>query len=182
MKSNLLFSLLTWLAVSGCSSLRVSRDYDAARDFSPLKTYAWQHDVQPQSGDPRIDNSLLDERVRRAVDDTLAKKGFRQVERGEADFLVAYFRNYRSRISGSSWSAGAGRSSYSRYGGVGYGSDISEYDQSVLTIDIIDPVNDRTIWRGVGTRTVYEGSSPNKLTRIVNDSVARIMKKFPPGK
>ena len=180
MKANLLLYALALMAVSGCSSLQVSRDYDAARDFSVLRTYAWQHDMQPETGDPRIDNNLLDERVRRAVNDTLKNKGFRRADRGEADFLVAYFRNYRSRISGGSWNVGAGRGSYGRYGSVGYGSDISQYDQSILTIDILSPDNNKLIWRGVGIRTSYEGSSPGKMTRIVNKSVEKILKKFPP--
>lgn len=180
MKGNLLLSVLALAAVSGCASLTVRRDYDAEHDFASFKTYTWQHEVQPETGNPRIDNSLLDDRIRRAVNNTLAGKGFRQVDRSDADFLVAYFRDYRSRITGGSWNVGVGRSGYGRYGSVGYGSDISEYDESILTLDILSPEDERTIWRGVGIRTTYEGSSPDKITRIVNKAVSKILKKFPP--
>ena len=43
----------------GCSSIQVSQDYDLSRDFSTLKTYAWQIESQPTTGDIRVDNSLL---------------------------------------------------------------------------------------------------------------------------
>ncbi|HSR87414.1 MAG TPA: DUF4136 domain-containing protein [Pontiella sp.] len=170
------------LMLAGCSSVSVSRDYDASADFLNLKTFAWRHAVQPETGSPRIDNDLMDERVRRAVNAELAEKGFRLAPREEADFLVAYFVEYKQRIGGSSVSMSASRGSYGRYGGVGYNTTISEYDEGYLTIDIINPASDRNIWRGVGRRTTYEGSSPKKMTKIVNTSVSRILAKFPPQK
>ena len=176
------FLVASVLLLAGCSSVSVSRDYDASADFSKLKTFAWQHAVQPESGSPRIDNDLMDERIRRAVDAELAGKGFQLVAKEEADFLVAYYVEYKQRISGSSVSMSAGRGSYGRYGGVGYNTTVSEYDEGYLTIDIIDPASDRNIWRGVGRRTTYEGSSPKKMTKIVNSSVSRILAKFPPKK
>ena len=58
--------------LAGCSSVSVTRDYDVDVDFSGFKTYAWQHSEQPQTGNPRIDNDLIDERVRAAVNAELA--------------------------------------------------------------------------------------------------------------
>lgn len=170
------------LLLAGCSSVSVTRDYDASADFSILKTFAWQHATQPEIGNPRIDNDLMDERVRRAVDVQLAEKGFKAVPKEEADFLVAYFVDYKQRIGGSSVSMSAGRGSYGRYGGVGYSSSVSDYEEGYLTIDIIDPASEKNVWRGVGRRTTYEGSSPEKMTKIINTSVSSILAKFPPKK
>lgn len=166
--------------LAGCSSLSVKRDYDSATDFSGLKTFAWQHDRQPETGDPRIDNDLHDERIRRAVEATLSAKGFQLVDREKADFQVAYFMDYTRKLDSSSMSVGMGRGSYGRYGGVGYQTSVSEYDQARLTIDFISPAENKTFWRGVGTRAAYSGSSPDKVTRIVNESVSKILGKFPP--
>jgi hypothetical protein len=170
------------LLLAGCSSVSVTRDYAASADFSSLKTFAWQHATQPKTGNPRIDNDLMDERVRSAVDALLTKKGFMLVPKEEADYLVAYFVEYKQRIGGSSVGFGVGGGNYGRYGGVGYNTSISDYDEGHLTIDIIDPVSDKNIWRGVGRRTTYEGSNPEKMTKIVNTAVSRILGKFPPKK
>lgn len=181
MKKLLLLALSAGL-LAGCSSVSVNRDYDTSADFSSLKTFAWQHTEQIKTGDPRIDNDLHDERIRKAINQSLAAKGFQQADRAEADFLVAYFIEYKRKLSSSSVSVGMGRGSYGRYGGVGYNTGVSEYDQSSLTIDVIAPADEKMIWRGVGTRSSYEGSSPEKMTKIVNESVAKILKKFPPKK
>lgn len=168
--------------LTGCSSVSVNRDYDTAVNFSTLKTFAWQHAGQPETGDPRIDNDLNDERIRAAVGATLAMKGFRPTERENADFLVAYFVEHQRKLSSGSMSVGMGRSSYGRHGGVGYSTGVSEYDQAILTIDMLNPANEKMIWRGVGTRSTYEGSNPKKSTKIVNEAVSKILKKFPPKK
>jgi hypothetical protein len=181
MKYILCLAALVFL-LAGCSSVSVTRDYDASADFSILKTFAWQHATQPEIGNPRIDNDLMDERVRSAVDALLAENGFVLVPKEEADFLVAYFVEYKQRIGSSSVSMSAGRGSYGRYGGVGYNTSVSDYDEGYLTIDIIDPASGRNVWRGVGRRTTYEGSSPKKMTKIVNTAVSRILGKFPPKK
>jgi len=167
--------------LAGCSTVSVTRDYDPETDFSPLKTYAWKHDMQPKTGNARIDNDLIDQRVRESVEATLAAKGYTAVDSEEADFLVAYFIEYKQRIGGSSISFGVGTGGMGRYGGVGYNTSVSDYDEGHLTIDIINPSTDKTIWRGVGKRTTYESSNPRKVTKIINKAVSRILAKFPPG-
>ena len=181
MKKLLLLALSTGV-LSGCSSISVSRDFDASTDFSALKTFAWQHAEQPQTGDPRLDNDLNDERIRNAVNATLAAKGFRPVGRDDADFLVAYFTDHQRKLSSGSVSVGVGRGSSGRHGGVGYSSGVSDYDQATLTLDILNSSDEKMVWRGVGSRSSYEGSNPAKSVRIINESVEKILAKFPPKK
>ncbi|MEN7973085.1 MAG: DUF4136 domain-containing protein [Verrucomicrobiota bacterium] len=165
---------------AGCSSISVRRDYDTSADFSGLKKFAWQYAEQPETGDPRIDNDLIDARIRRAVDETLEAKGFQSSDAANADFLVVYFVEYKRRLNSGSISFGLGGGRAGRHGGVGYDTGVSEYDQASLTIDMIDPVGKKMIWRGVGDRSAYDGSSPEKMTKIINASVAKILKGFPP--
>jgi hypothetical protein len=170
--------------LAGCSSVSVKRDFDAAVDFAGYKTYAWQHAEQPQTGNPRIDNDLIDTRIRSAVDDNLRQKGYRRVEPAAADMLVAYFIGFQRRISssGGSMSVGMSRSSAGRAGSVGLssGTQVSDFEEAHLTIDFIDPASDRTIWRGTGTRRTSGSTNPERITDRVNDAVQRILRKFPP--
>lgn len=166
--------------LTGCSSVSVTRDYDRAVDFSALHTYAWQHEKQPQTGNPRIDNDLVDQRIREAVEANLASKGYAPNGESDADFLIAYFIDYKQRIGGNTWSFGLGSYRQHGYGGVGYNTTISDYDEGRMTIDIIDPKADKMIWRGVGIRATYESSKPEKISRIINHAVGRILKDFPP--
>lgn len=170
--------------LAGCSSVSVNRDYDSTFNFSALKTYAWQHDVQPETGNPRLDNDLNDRRVRSAVDQELRAKGFVMVDKEKADFLVVYYMDYQQRIDSSSGSlsVGMGRSSYGRAGSVGYntGGSVSDYEEAQLTIDFINPANEQMIWRGRGRRRASSTSKPEKITANTNDAVKRILKAFPP--
>lgn len=171
--------------LSGCSSVSVNRDYDSAFDFSTLKTYAWRHAVQPETGVPRIDNDLNDQRIRRAVDAELKAKGFLPAaDTASADFQVEYFMDFQQRIesTGGTVSVGMGRSTASRAGMVGWSSapTVSDYEEVQLTIDIINPETGRMVWRGRGRRRVSGSARPEKLTGLTNDAVSRILKKFPP--
>lgn len=181
MKKMILWLLCSGL-LAGCSSVSVQRDYDTSVDFFGLKTFAWQYDKQPETGIPQIDNDLNDERIRRAINAALATKGLRLVPRAEADLFVAYFVDQQRKLNSGSVSVGMGRSSYGRHGSVGYNTGVSEYDQAILTIDLLAPADEKMIWRGVGTRVAYEGSNPDKFTEIVNEAVSKILKKFPPTK
>jgi len=81
------------LVTTGCSSLKVNVIRDPAIAIAPGSTWAWgpqPAEKRPDELDPRVNNSIIHERVRRAVDRVLAQKGFRQTDPNSADFLVAY--------------------------------------------------------------------------------------------
>ncbi|MDH3981347.1 MAG: DUF4136 domain-containing protein [Kiritimatiellaceae bacterium] len=173
--------------LAGCSSVSVNLDFDSTVDFSTLHTYAWQHEEQPETGNPRIDNDLNNKRIRRAIDAELQAKGFVEAEKASASFQVVYYMNFERRIDnrGGGWSIGMSKGSTGRAGGVGWssGSNVSDYEEAQLTIDIINPATEQMIWRGRGRRSVSGNSTnPEKLTARTNDAVARILKKFPPTK
>lgn len=177
---SLFFVVLIAGLIAGCSSVSVQQDFDTSVDFSSLKSFAWLHTEQPQIGDPRIDNDLNDKRIRSAVNSALLTKGVQEADRAQADFMVVYYIDYKRKLSSGSVSVGVGRGSYGRYGSAGLSSGVSEYEQGLLTIDILDPNNEKMIWRGVGTRTISESSSPQKTVEIFNEVVDKILEKFPP--
>jgi hypothetical protein len=166
-----------------CSGIKVEQDYDAKRDFSRLKNYAWQSDKQKATGDVRVDNSLLSSRIRQAIDDNLAGK-FKKSTRQNADFLVAYHyvireKEERDRVHTGFGIGTGGRGSY---GGVqiGLGSRERDYEDGELTVDAIDPATNQLIWRGVASRKIVSESDPAKRTARINETVQAILKKFPP--
>ena len=65
--------------LSACSGVSVSVDFDPEEDFSVFRTFGWVPMPQPKTGDFRIDNPLLDTRIRAAIENELIGRGFELV-------------------------------------------------------------------------------------------------------
>jgi hypothetical protein len=154
--------------VSGCAALSVKTDYDRSIDFSQYTTYKWMKTPSDVSG-PRSTQSLLDQRVKSAVDRELATKGL-QESTGQADLLITYHAGVRDKVDVSTY----------RYGYRGWGSavDVQQYSEGTLIIDLIDAEKDQLVWRGWGTGVVDR--DPSQMESRVNKAVTEILAKFPP--
>jgi hypothetical protein len=171
--------IAVWL--SACTTVKVSQDYDPATDFSDYRTFDWYPGPQPKTGDIRVDNPLLDDRIREAVTRELISKGFRRVTDQMPDLYTAYHLTIRTKLEADTLHTGIGYGRYPYYGGFGTDTWIRQYDEGMLVIDIADAEKNELIWRGVGTRRVTETRSPQRSTEVVNKTVAEILAQFPPG-
>jgi hypothetical protein len=176
--------LFLLMVIYGCSNVRVSQDYPLNTDYSPLKTYAWQSEKQEKTGDLRLDNPLLDVRIRSAIDTFLLEKGYQRVSDVQPDFFIAYHQKIFNRINSDQPRSGFvfGMGSFGYHGGLGFstGNSAGSYDSNMLVIDIIDSTSGGTLWRGTGTRSVVQHADPEKITKVVNQTVKKILMQFPP--
>lgn len=154
------------LTASGCSSLYVHTDYDRAADFRGYRSYAWAPTRANEEGKTgRYD--LLDKRIRRAVDQELAAKGFAARNRpADADVLVVYRLHTQERVrvySGyhSPWR----RSAY-------------RYQEGALVLQIVDLASESVVWEGVGEGILEYHRSDSQ--EKVAEAVAKILAEFPP--
>lgn len=164
--------------ITACAGLSVERDYDTSVNFQALDTYAWQ---------PRkeTEGSLLSNRVRNAVDKVLAEKGYRKVAKDKADFLVSYHYAITGEEDDDArvrTSVGLGTGSGGTFGGIGLSIGLGGRDreEAVLGIDVINPGNDRLLWRGVARRPPITESEPAEATAEVYETVEAIFEEFPP--
>ena len=169
--------------LQGCSGITVSQDYEKEYDFTGLKTFAWKpNDVDDYYGVK--DNQLVDKRIRTAIENTLLAKSYRLVDSFNPDFFISYHLSVEQKIKSSGVSGGVaiGRSSYGGFGGIGLstGPDIRAYDQGTLLIDVTIPLEDKLVWRGIGTQSVSEHSTPEESTANINETVEKILAQFPP--
>jgi hypothetical protein len=82
-----LIQLISIAILSSCAiafAQNVQFDYDRSANFSSYKTYQWVDYKTVVTGD-----QLLDQEIKRAVDEQLVGKGLRRVESG-GDLLVGY--------------------------------------------------------------------------------------------
>src|SRR5262245_44967126 len=108
---------LTLGACESAPTVSVMQSPDVA--ITPGSTYAWAPAMNAPSGghgDPRIDNEIIRDRIRLAINQNLGAKGYQLVDNpSEAQLLVAYYIGLQQGTDYRVNSYGAG------YYGYGYG-------------------------------------------------------------
>ena len=181
-----LLSLLTVLLVtSSCSSVMVSQDYDLAVSFSQYEQFTFAQKDPQRNTDPRYDNELLNTRFYNTIRQNLLDKGYTyKVVPDESDITVSFNYSIRPKMDlyNISKQVGFSYGSYHRYGGMSAPTctDISEFDQGLLFIDIRDNRTGRLVWRGTGADIVSIHATPEALQDQVEKMVTAVLEQFPP--
>lgn len=164
-----------------CSGVRVSTDYDPSVDFTGFGSYAWLDDSSGVEGDREDVTSLLDRRIRQAIEDELEAKGLARVERDEAEVLVSYHLSVDKKLDVDTINTGVG---YYRgwYGASAHTETIvREYEEGTLLVDLVEPGSRQLVWRGSGQSRLRESSSPEQREQRVRQVVGAILKDYPPA-
>ena len=183
-----LFLAILGLALSACATVSTSTDFDPAANFSALKTYDWAG-PQPITGNPRLDSDILHTRIRNAVERELATMGYRKITSGEPDFKVAYHVGLEEKLDVSTFQYYDYGYPSSYHGRAGFGpsaawprteTNVYQYEEGTLLLDIVDPVTNKLIWRGTAKAEVNPNESPEKKEVKINKAVQKVLSKFPP--
>lgn len=181
-----LFSLVMLICfaalAAGCSSISIKNDFDREADFTAYRTFAWLQEPVTAIGDAdaaRQKNTLLDKRIRTAVETELQAKGM-TVNTENPDLLVVYHTGVDNKIDVTDW----GYSYPTRYGGWYGGSnvDVYEYKEGTLIVDLIDSKSQQLVWRGDATKTLEDNPSPERMEQNLREVVGRMFANYPPAK
>ena len=167
------------IALTACVQKPIT-DYDASRDFMSLHHYAWTQVAPTPDADPLANNTLNDQRVHQAVDDILSGQGMQKVDATKADFLIAYRLVTREKINSSS--SGLGLGIFGGSGGFGIGGSvaITQYQETELFIDMLDPKSSALIWRGSAKYSTQTSSKPEERMENIRKYVTLILSAYPP--
>lgn len=175
------------ILLNSCSTITVHQDFDTTYNFHNLKTYSWLDKNRTVSSDTRIDNDLVKDRMIKAIETSLEAKGYTKVDKAQASFLVVWHGSIDSKLRVDTIDH--------YYRPYGYGARdvydpfirsrttrtvVSEYDLGTLLIDILDPTEQKLIWRGTGQGVVHGDQEPAKITKSINNAVQEILSQFPP--
>ena len=177
------------LALTACSTVKVSTDYDQSADFTALKGFNWlPESATVEKENAYLNNRIMDVRITKAIDNQLVAQGFSFST--APDFYVNYSITSEKKTNIRTYD------NYSGYGpswgwGVGYGhrgmslsahteTRIDEYQQGSLVVDVIDPTSLELIWRGIGSKRLPESTDAAEMDKLVADVVSSILSKFPP--
>jgi hypothetical protein len=168
--------LLGVVAVSACSSITTTADYDRAVDFSKYKTYAWK-DVDTTQ------NALLENRIKSAVDSALAAKGLRKVSDNPDLWVVAHPRlTKETQINtyNTGWGYGWGWGYGAGYAGGMTTSTVNEIPVGNLVVDLVDANRKQMVWRGTASKTIDPSNSPEQKQKNIDEAVMKMFEPYPP--
>jgi hypothetical protein len=164
--------LLSFAVLLVLTSVAFSReikvDYDHHANFSQYRTYSW--------GKVETQNPLWDDRIKEAVDQELAKKGWTEVASG-GDVTVMAIGTTRDQPTLQTFYDGFPGW---RWGGFGEATTwVEHYEVGTLIIDMFDSRDKKLIWRGSASDTLPD--KPDKAIKDLQKSVDKMFDHFPPS-
>jgi hypothetical protein len=171
----------------GCSSLSFKTDYDNTIDFSNYKTYMWYAGKMPDD-DVLSANPLVKKRVAAGIDKALQANGYVIGTEDAFDFVVIIHAGDKEKMQITNYGYGGyGYGGYGRgwggYGGYGGGgTDVYQYNETTLVIDIADAKKKEMVWRSTVAGVVKEYSNQEEQQENIDKVVAKMLEDFPPEK
>ena len=183
--SPFLVLLFAGLMLTGCASVAYI-EKDETVNFSKYSTYAWVDTKEKK--DSGNYNSLTEQQVRKAVDEELAKQGWKKTNR-QPDVLLSYdvlveraLKQNREPVYTQPFTRTFYNPYTRRWGYIYYPSRFAGYDRSqyevqegTVTISMIDAASEKIVWQGW---TTDEMASRNLTSKEIQASVKSIFRKF----
>lgn len=180
MLSRMLPVLIICTTFFGCSSTKISSDYDKEADFSKYQDF---HYVGWAKNSDEILNDLDKRRIEQAFANEFASRGIKFVEASEADAAVSLFIVVDQKTGTTAYT--------DYYGGMGYGygyprwgwgggyatTRYQEYDylDGTLVVDVFDAGTKKLVWQGVASGTVNEKTKgrEDRINKVAREIMAR---------
>lgn len=140
-------------------------------------TWAWAP-FSTSSPDPRVANDIVQERVRVAVETSMASHGLRRAAPMDARYLVTYHVAVANKVKVDS-TPNMGRVCGIRGCITGSGStfDVTQYAEGTLIIDIVERQTGRLVWRAASKKKVTEKDvTQAKINAVVADMTKSLPK------
>jgi hypothetical protein len=168
-KTIMLFIAMIMLTTIPSVAQQVKTDYDRNTNFSQYKTYSWS---SVKTKDP-----LLVDRIKSAVNSSLAAKGLTQVDSGGDLSIVAMEITKNQQTLNTFYDSGFGGWRWG--GGFGNATTTTEtYKVGTLVVDLFDTQSKELAWRGSASDTLSNNSDKN--IKNLNKGVEKMFKHFPP--
>jgi hypothetical protein len=146
-------------ATDDVQAASVKYDRDSSVAIAAMEDWAWKWT-------PSADESLAEARIRRTLAAGFVAKGYSEVDRREADFVVEYHAAVGRELSVNDL-GGPGRRNLR----------VDTRAKGVLVVDVVDRRTGRLVWRG--SVTDYLADDPAEADRKAERAIEKLLEKFP---
>lgn len=181
MKSkHIIITLCILFLTTACSvSPTIRSNFNQAADFSQYKTFGF---FQPLDTDTRYE-SLTSQYLKQATVVQMTRRGF-ILSKNKPDLLINFRREIQNKQHIDEIPI-TGYGGYHQYRGnvyydswVGYRPYVNNYQESKLTIDLVDSKSNKVIWQGEAVGRVNEEQRAN-LQATLQKTVSQMFAQFP---
>lgn len=164
------------LVLGACNPVHVRTVVAPGADFSNRKTFRLmtpkpRANERTSQNDPLLVNSIAYSRIRQSIQTDLEQKGYSYAKEGPS-MSVAVYASARDKLDVRTWDYGYGWRRWPREN-----TEVYEYTQGTVIIDVIDPTSKDLLWRGQGQAEVSD--DPNKFADQLDKAINKILEKFP---
>jgi hypothetical protein len=174
--------LLAACAITACSTVTVTTDYDHSAAFGKYKTYTLAPASHGQTLSPTSEAAL-----RNAVRTQLAARGITESKNGKGDLAIVRHSFTKAKVSVQQYTDWG----YGGYGGAwpyAYGSygmwagaprtytSVNNYTEGTLILDVVDTHTNKLVFRGTGTAVV---DGPESNAKKIEKAVAKMVAGLP---
>ena len=156
----------------------VHYNYDHGANFQSYKTYRW---VDIPGG--TVADQLIDQSIKRAVDEQLAQKGLTKVDR-DADLCIGYRAVVNLEKSVNLFGSAERFGGFGGWGGNWATGSVQGQTSTIpvgtLLVDVYDPSRKQLIWRGDATKTIDLQKNPDKNYKQLQKAMTKLFKNYPP--
>lgn len=173
-------ALMAALLLAACATTpKVTADYDRGTNFASYRTFAF---YQPLATDQAGYESLVTQTLKDAVQREMESRGYQYAETG-AQLLV----NFNARVAKQTdvtqvpampMYYGYRRGFYRGWAGYGYETQVDQYVEGTLNVDLIDAQRKQLVWEGVAKGRVTQKDQADRQAAL-RAAVTEIFSKFP---
>ncbi|MEZ5566711.1 MAG: DUF4136 domain-containing protein [Gammaproteobacteria bacterium] len=172
-------ALLSIILLAGCASgpsLFVNSDPSAS--FATYKTYDF---AKPLDTDRDGYSSVLSQYLRTAASRELEARGYQRSD--NPDLLVNFHVATKEKVQTTTTQSAVPMRGYygyrSGYYGVwsGYDTEVTQYTEGTLTMDIVDPARKQLVWEGTAVGRVRDKDRAN-LQPVVDKVISQLFSKY----
>ena len=176
--------------MAGCATYSAKVDFDKNTKIDTVnyKTFAWLTKGKIMA--PPVDiNPVMKVRVDESIEQAFIAKGYQLVDDAEnADFTISYTVGSRDKIKVNNYPAsyntgfGWGRGYYGgrgHYGSMFMGTEtnVSQYTEGKLAIDIYDVKSHQPVWHGWATKRL-KSNDKETPSATLNNVVLQVVNQF----
>jgi len=164
--------------VVGCAA-KVQHSFDRTASFENRKTFAWMEQAKVDLGIADMNDALIEEKIKEAVEKQLLARGLAKAATGMPDLLL----NLKVAVQ-DGYLEGTMDDAYEKK----FNSNVNRWDYQIrrypidvgsVIIDMIDPASQQVIWRGIAEAKVLS-TGERKRVRRMNKAINKIFRGFPP--